>query len=94
MDAVICKRCVVAGRVQGVFYRATAARRAGELAIRGYARNLVDGTVEVLACGEEGAVQVFVTWLWTGSSASKVTSVEVTDLPPGGVQVPADFQTS
>jgi acylphosphatase len=91
---VICKKCVVAGRVQGVFYRATAARRAGELAIRGYARNRADGTVEVLACGEEDALQVFVAWLWTGSSASKVTSVEVTELPPQGVHVPADFRTS
>lgn len=80
--------------MQGVFYRATAARRADELAIRGYARNLVDGTVEVLACGEEQAVQAFVTWLWTGSSASKVTSVDVTDLPPDSVRVPATFHTA
>ena len=40
---LICKKCLVAGRVQGVFYRGTAARRAQELAIRGYARNLADG---------------------------------------------------
>ena len=91
---MICKKCVVAGRVQGVFYRATAARRAQELAIRGYARNLADGRVEVLACGEEEAVRTFVSWLWTGSSASKVTSVDVTDLPPHSVQVAADFHTS
>src|SRR5277367_5833565 len=54
---VYCKKCLVAGRVQGVFYRGTAARRAGELAVRGYARNLADGRVEVLACGEEEAVR-------------------------------------
>lgn len=91
---MICKKCVVAGRVQGVFYRATAARRAHELAVRGYARNLADGTVEVLACGEEEAVQAFVTWLWTGSSASKVISIDVTDLPPHSAQVPATFHTA
>jgi acylphosphatase len=91
---VICKKCVVAGRVQGVFYRATAARRAHELAVRGYARNLADGTVEVLACGEDEAVRTFVTWLWTGSSASKVTAVEVTDLPLHSIQVPSSFHTS
>jgi acylphosphatase len=62
-----------------VFYRATAARRARELGISGYARNLPDGRVEVLACGEEVAVGAFVRWLWVGSSASKVTSVEVSD---------------
>jgi acylphosphatase len=93
-ERVICKKCVVAGRVQGVFYRATAARRAHELAIRGYARNLADGTVEVLACGDEAAVAAFVSWLWTGSSASKVTSVNVTDLPPHSVHVPPTFHTS
>jgi acylphosphatase len=78
---VICKRSVVAGRVQGVFYRATAARRAQELGIHGHARNLPDGRVEVLACGDREAVQAFVSWLWIGSSACKVTSVETSDTP-------------
>jgi acylphosphatase len=91
---LICKKCVVAGRVQGVFYRGTAARRAQELAVRGYARNLADGRVEVLACGEEEAVRTFVSWLWTGSTASKVTSVDVIDVAPDSVQVTASFQTS
>jgi acylphosphatase len=79
--SMICKRCVVGGRVQGVFYRATAARRAQELGIRGHARNLPDGRVEVLACGERPVVEAFVSWLWIGSSACKVTSVEAHDSP-------------
>ena len=76
---MVCKKCLVGGRVQGVFYRATAARRARELGIVGHARNLPDGRVEVLARGDEASVSVFVEWLWTGSSASRVTTVEVTD---------------
>lgn len=76
---MICKKCLVAGRVQGVFYRATAARRAQELSLSGYARNLPDGRVEVLACGEEQAVSEFVKWLWIGSSASRVTAVDVNE---------------
>jgi acylphosphatase len=84
----------VGGRVQGVFYRATAARRAQELAIRGYARNLPDGRVEVLACGEHEAVETFVRWLWIGSSASKVTSVEVADAAADSVHVPGGFHTT
>jgi acylphosphatase len=86
---MVCKRCVVEGRVQGVYYRASAARRAHELGIRGHARNLADGRVEVLACGESDAVQAFVGWLWIGSSASKVSAVVTSDaavdplLPPG-----------
>jgi acylphosphatase len=90
---MICKRCVVGGRVQGVFYRATAARRAHELAITGYARNLPDGRVEVLACGEHEAVHTFVSWLWIGSSAAKVISVEVHDVILEPEQIPIGFQT-
>jgi acylphosphatase len=89
---MICKKCLVSGRVQGVFYRGSAAQRARELGVRGYARNLADGRVEVLACGEDEAVRTFVSWLWTGSSASKVTAVEVTDAPQQGA--PAGFQTA
>lgn len=78
---MVCKKCLVSGRVQGVFYRATCAHRADELGVRGYARNLADGRVEVLACGEEAAVREFVQWLWTGSAACKVAAVEVADAP-------------
>lgn len=86
------KICWVSGRVQGVYYRGSAVARARELGIRGYARNLPDGRVEVLAWGEEAAVQAFVEWLWIGSSASKVTSVEVADAPAGSAQ-PRGFET-
>lgn len=90
---MVCKKCLVAGRVQGVFYRATCARRATELGVRGYAKNLPDGRVEVLACGQEAAVGVFVEWLWTGSSASSVASVEVADAPLHTQRPPAGFRT-
>ncbi|HSY04352.1 MAG TPA: acylphosphatase [Steroidobacteraceae bacterium] len=89
-----CKRCLIGGRVQGVFYRATAARRAQELGLHGYARNLADGRVEVLACGEEKVVNAFVNWLWIGSSASKVTSVEVSDAPHDPTAVRSGFHTA
>ena len=78
--------------MQGVFYRATAARRARELGIRGHARNLADGRVEVLACGDSEAVETFVSWLWIGSSACKVTSVETSDSPMGA-PLPPGFHT-
>ncbi len=91
---MVCKKCLVGGRVQGVFYRHTAARRAQELKIRGYARNLPDGRVEVLACGTEEAVNAFVSWLWIGSSASKVTSVDVADASADALSARTDFLTS
>ena len=91
---MVCKKCLVGGRVQGVFYRATAARRARELGIHGFARNLPDGRVEVLACGDEASVSTFVKWLWTGSSASKVTSVEVSDAAREAANVRPGFRTA
>ncbi len=64
-----------------MFYRATAAQRARELGITGHAINLDDGRVEVLACGHAEVVARFIEWLWIGSSASKVTAVDVIELP-------------
>jgi acylphosphatase len=86
-----CKRFIVSGRVQGVFYRATAARRAHDLGITGHAKNLPDGRVEVLACGKPDAVRQFGAWLWIGSSASKVTAVEEAEVSPLPDQPPAGF---
>jgi len=80
----ICLRCVVSGEVQGVFYRATTQRKARELGVMGWAKNRADGSVEVLACGEEAAVHVLADWLWQGSPPSNVTGVtseEVTYQP-------------
>ncbi len=91
---MVCRKYLVGGRVQGVYYRASAARRAHELGIRGYARNLPDGRVEVLACGEDDSVSVFGQWLWVGSSASKVTSVEVIDAPVDPRLARAGFHTA
>ena len=90
---MICRKALVAGRVQGVFYRATAAQRARELGIRGYANNLPDGRVEVLAYGEAKVVDEFLQWLWTGSSASKVTAVQVAELDVASIQLPEGFRT-
>jgi acylphosphatase len=91
---MICRRSFVSGRVQGVFYRATCVRKAQSLGVRGYARNLDDGRVEVLACGEAAAVDALVAWLWEGSAASKVTAVDSVDLDPAATQPPAGFTSA
>jgi acylphosphatase len=88
---MICKRSFVSGRVQGVFYRATCARKAASLGLTGYARNLTDGRVEVLVYGEEAAVLEFVACLWKGSPASKVTDVATEHADPSLVQRTATF---
>jgi acylphosphatase len=88
------RRCVVSGRVQGVFYRASAQQRARSIGIAGHARNLPDGTVEVLACGEEAAVLEFIQWLWIGPSAAKVTDVRVDSVEFEADAWPPGFRTS
>ncbi|MGH8293387.1 MAG: acylphosphatase [Gammaproteobacteria bacterium] len=87
-SVIVCKHCFVSGRVQGVFYRASTGQRARELKVTGYARNLADGRVEVLACGELAAVDALCDWLWHGPQAAKVSEVVVrevqcTEIPHG-----------
>jgi acylphosphatase len=90
----IARRCLVAGRVQGVFYRASTRSRAESLGVTGHARNLPDGRVEVLACGPSAAVESLCEWLWAGPPAASVTRVDVEEIDPqslGGR--PAGFAT-
>jgi acylphosphatase len=70
-------RCWVSGRVQGVFYRASAAQRARELGLAGYARNLPDGRVEVLVVGPVQALRQFTDWLAIGPTAARVSEVRI-----------------
>ena len=81
----ICKKCFISGLVQGVFYRASSQSQAEKLGITGYAINLADGRVQVLACGENEKVGRFCDWLWTGSNGSRVANVQcesVKIIPP------------
>jgi acylphosphatase len=88
---MVCRHSFVSGRVQGVFYRATCVRKAQELGITGFARNLPDGRVEVLACGEAPVVEAFVQWLWEGSPASKVAAVDTAEVDPTSIQRTTSF---
>ncbi len=72
----MCKKCLISGRVQGVFYRASAQRQAQSLGVTGWAKNLPDGTVEVMACGEEDAVNTLCDWCREGPEYARVISVE------------------
>lgn len=74
-----CLRCLVSGQVQGVSFRAATRRHALALGLKGWARNLTDGRVEVLACGEQDQLEQLREWLWTGPPLARVT--EVTCVP-------------
>jgi acylphosphatase len=91
MIDLIAQRFLVSGRVQGVYYRASARAKAQELGIRGHARNLPDGSVEVLAIGGPDAVAKLEKWLWQGPPAAHVTSVVKQDVSPDSA--PAGFLT-
>lgn len=73
---MVCKRFFVTGRVQGVWFRAATQEQAQAFKLTGYARNLDDGRVEVLACGEEADVVKLQQWLWQGPPLAQVTAVE------------------
>ena len=69
-------RFLVKGRVQGVGYRYFALRAAEALGVSGYARNLADGRVEVVAEGEEAVLTDFEGRLRQGPSFARVEGVE------------------
>jgi acylphosphatase len=88
----IARRFLVSGRVQGVYFRASTRDRARSLGITGYARNLPDGRVEVLACGAPAPVEELCAWLWHGPPAARVDAVAVEEIPDGRLpQKPRDF---
>jgi acylphosphatase len=70
-----CRRYRVEGRVQGVWFRESTRQQAAKLGIRGYAINLPDGSVEVLACGESAALDTLAEWLRQGPPMAQVRSV-------------------
>lgn len=71
-----CRRCLVSGRVQGVFFRGSTQREALSLGLKGRAANLRDGRVEVIACGPEEKLNALCQWLQHGPPSACVTSVE------------------
>ncbi|WP_025209621.1 acylphosphatase [Hippea sp. KM1] len=75
-----CKRLRITGVVQGVGYRAWAKRLAGMLGVKGYVRNMPDGSVEMVVCAEDKLVNVMINAAKKGPAASVVKDVEVFDV--------------
>jgi acylphosphatase len=72
-------RVRVAGRVQGVFFRVTCARRARELGLAGSVSNLADGSVQAVFEGDGSAVEAAVEWCRRGPPMAEVTLIEVVE---------------
>ena len=69
-------RFLVGGKVQGVWFRASARDQAQALGLRGHARNLADGRVEVLAVGDAAAIDELAAWLRVGPPLARVEELE------------------
>jgi acylphosphatase len=76
-----CARFLVTGRVQGVFFRASTRERALRLGLTGSARNLADGSVEVIASGDDAALAELERWLQQGPPSARVERVRREALP-------------
>jgi acylphosphatase len=76
---------VVSGRVQGVFFRDTARRRAEAAGVSGWVRNRPDGAVEAVFEGDPDPVEEMVEFCRHGPSRAEVARVEVTEEGPEGL---------
>jgi len=68
---------LVSGRVQGVCYRHCSAKKARELGLRGFVKNLANGKVEILIEGESDKVEAFVGFCKNNPSYANIEDVEV-----------------
>lgn len=72
-----CVQLIVRGRVTGVYFRASAQREAKRLGITGWVRNRNDGSVEIMAEGDEDVIKELVSWSHHGPTAARVDGVDV-----------------
>jgi acylphosphatase len=75
-------KILVSGRVQGVYFRLFTQNKAKHFAIKGSAKNLPDGRVEIIAEAENMAIEKFIKWCHKGPITARVDHVEVTELQP------------
>jgi acylphosphatase len=86
----VSRRFRITGQVQGVYFRHSTRLRARELAVRGFARNLPDGSVEVVAHGSSDAVEKLRQWLHRGPAMARVEAVREVELNDA-TSAPATF---
>jgi len=77
-----CRHFLVSGRVQGVFFRAATEAAARRLGVTGWVRNLADGSVELVACGEVAKLSELERWLWQGPPRARVEQVRSLEAEP------------
>ena len=68
---------IIAGRVQGVFFRAHTKEMADSLGLKGFVRNTEDGNVEAVAVGDEEKIKEFIKFVKKGPRHAEVTNVKI-----------------
>ncbi|OGT35596.1 MAG: acylphosphatase [Gammaproteobacteria bacterium RIFCSPHIGHO2_12_FULL_37_14] len=81
MATLICLHYFVSGKVQGVWFRASAKEQADLLGITGWVRNLPDNRVEVLACGDKEKLAILQKWLHVGPKLAHIVHLAIEELP-------------
>lgn len=89
----VARRFLVSGKVQGVYFRHSARQQAERLNVRGFAANLPDGKVEVLAYGSPAAVEELHLWLQRGPASARVDAVREIHVDGVDTAVPPGFET-
>ena len=72
-----CIHLIVSGRVQGVFFRDNTRRKAIEFGLKGYAKNLLDGNVEIVAQGSEEKIKELIEFIKNGPGIAKVENIQL-----------------
>ncbi len=75
-------RVIFHGRVQGVFFRANCQKKAVEIGVKGWVRNIPDGTVESIMEGDENSLNDLIEWCSKKQPLARVSYVEVSWEPP------------
>ncbi|HET9747149.1 MAG TPA: acylphosphatase [Chitinophagaceae bacterium] len=75
-------RLIIKGKVQGVFYRATAKDVADLIGVKGWVKNLPNDDVEIMATAAEDVLQKFIAWCKEGPPKARVDDVAVEELSP------------
>ena len=73
----IRKRLLISGIVQGVFFRKTMAKKAREIGVYGWVKNLEDGSIEVIVECSEEKVDELINWCYKGPLLAKVNNIDI-----------------
>lgn len=83
-----CLSITIKGRVQGVGFRYQTQNAAKKFGIKGFVKNMPDGSVYTEACGEEKNIELFLDWCRNGPMLANVTNINIEEIT---CAVPDDF---